>query len=286
MGQTERVTLPLSTVIPTALFHDGPFRWRTAARLIDESGWLQFDPDDLAGDLAEKAQILETDRADAFVVEPGSEHASAEAAALIDAALRAEGHTGLADDHQHPLERAARAIHEDLIVMERRDHGWVMTAGVVCFPTRWSPAEKIGRSMAAIHAPVPDYDTIESAVDRLFDRLRPGVIVWRPNWSIVGEPDLRLPVRLRQAPSEMPADPAAELWLRTERQTLRRLEQHDDAILFTIRIHRWPLGEALAELDDSMAAELRALPDAVAAYKNLDSWRFELADRLDSGLRW
>ena len=23
----------------------------------------------------------------------------------------------------------------------------------------------------------------------------------------------------------------------------------------------------------------------VAAYKNLDSWRFELADRLDSGLR-
>ena len=49
-----------------------------------------------------------------------------------------------------------------------------MTAGVVCFPTRWSPAAKIGRSMAQIHDPVPRYDTIAPAVDRLFEMGRAG----------------------------------------------------------------------------------------------------------------
>ena len=50
--------------------------------------------------------------------------------------------------------------------MERRNGAWVMTAGVVCFPTRWRPSEKIGRTMAAIHEPVPRYDDIATAVDR------------------------------------------------------------------------------------------------------------------------
>ena len=54
----------------------------------------------------------------------------------------------------HPLEVAARRIHEDLVVMERRNGAWVMTAGVVS-STRWRPSEKIGRMMAVIHEPVP-----------------------------------------------------------------------------------------------------------------------------------
>lgn len=277
------MALPLLTAVPVAVFHDGPFRWRTATRRTDEDEWLQFDPADLADDLAQKRQILEDERADAFVAEPGSEAASSEVAALVDRSLAHRSLPPVAIDDRHPLERAALSVHEDLIVLERRSAGWVMTAGVVCFPTRWSPAAKIGRSMAQIHEPVPRYDTIAPAVDRLFDRLQPGAIVWRPNWSLVGQPDLRLSVDDRQAPAQLPADPADSLWLRVERQTVRRLERHRDHLLFTVRIHRWPLSEVLAQVDEVLTAELRALPDDVAVYKNLEAWRHELADRLESG---
>jgi hypothetical protein len=178
---------------------------------------------------------------------------------------------------------AARRIHEDLVVMERRDGAWVMTAGVVCFPTRWRPSEKIGHTMAVIHEPVPRYDDIATAVDRFFDRLQPGRLAWRANWSVVGDAALRLEADDRQAPRSLPADPDRDLLLRVERQTVRRLERTPDALVFTVRIHRWPLGEVLGEIDQALAAQLRALPVDVATYKNLDHWRHELAAHLDGG---
>lgn len=268
--------LSLAEVVPTNLFHDSPFRWRVASRALSADAWLQPDPDVLAEDLAEKARILDGGL-DAMVITDGSEPACAEVRDLIAAAIGEP----LADIVGHPLEVAARRVHEDLVVMEKRDGAWVMTAGVVCFPTRWSPAEKIGRSMAAIHAPVPRYDDIATAVDRLFDRLQPGRLAWRPNWSVVGDPSLRLDVNDRQAPAAMPSDPATDLHLRVERQTIRRLEATPDALVFTVRVHRWPLGKVLAEIDRSLAAELRALPTDVAVYKNLDDWRHELAAYLE-----
>lgn len=268
--------LTLGEVVPTTLFHDAPFRWRVASRALGPDAWLQFDPDTLAAELAEKDRILASD-ADALVVTPGSEAAAREVRDLV-ADLVGES---LDDPEHHPLEAAARRVHEDLVVMERRDGAWVMTAGVVCFPTRWSPAEKIGQSMAAIHDPVPRYDDIAGAVDRFFDRLQPGRLAWRANWSVVGDAALRLDVTDRQAPAALPADPDRDLLLRVERQTIRRLERTPDALVFTIRVHRWPLSEVVAEIDRTLAAELRALPTDVAVYKNLDEWRHDLAAYLD-----
>ena len=270
------MTLPFAEVIPTTLFHDTPFRWRVASRALSADGWLQPDPAALASDLAEKARILDGGL-DAFVVTDGSEAACLEVRDLVADAIGQP----LADLAGHPLEVAARRVHEDLVVMEKRDGAWMMTAGVVCFPTRWSPSDKIGRSMATIHDPVPRYGDIAAAVDRLFDRLQPGRIAWRPNWSVVGDSSLRLDVNDRQAPAAMPADPATQLHLRVERQTIRRLEATPDALVFTIRVHRWPLGEVLGEIDRALAAELRALPSDVAVYKNLDEWRHDLASYLD-----
>lgn len=271
------MVLPFAEVVPTTLFHAEPFRWRVASRALTTDAWLQFDPDDLPGDLAEKERLLAAG-ADALVTTPGSEAACEEVRELVAAALGED-----LDDAGHPLEVAARRIHEDLVVMERRNGAWVMTAGVVCFPTRWRPSEKIGRTMAAIHEPVPRYDDIATAVDRFFDRLQPGRLAWRANWSVVGDAALRLEADDRQAPRSLPADPDRDLLLRVERQTVRRLERTPDALVFTVRIHRWPLGEVLGEIDQALAAELRALPVDVATYKNLDHWRHELAAHLDGG---
>ena len=51
---------------------------------------------------------------------------------------------------QHPIEWAARGVQEDLCLLERDDTGWRFTAAAVCFPTRWSPAEKVGLGLRAV----------------------------------------------------------------------------------------------------------------------------------------
>lgn len=273
--------MPLSfaDVVPVALFPAEGFRWRLATRGLAADAWLQFD--DAAGEyLAEKQRILHEYRDDAFAFVPGSEAAAGELADLVAESLDAAGRPAPPDrDGQHPIEWAARGVQEDLCLLERDDIGWRFTAAAVCFPTRWSPAEKVGLELRAVHDPVPRYDDIADTVDRFFDRLRPGALAWRPNWSLVGDDRLRLPVEDRQAPADV-GDPVGDLWMRIERQTIRRLVEHPDAAVFTIRVHRWPLADVLADVDDGLAHELRTMPDDVAEYKNVEEWRLRLADAL------
>ena len=277
--------MPLSfaEVVPVSLFSDDAFRWRLATRSLAADAWLQFD--DTAAEYArEKDRVLHEHRADAFATEPGSESAAGELADLVAGELVRLGRPvpGRRAD-QHPVEWAARAVQEDLCLLERDELGWRFTAAAVCFPTRWSPAEKVGLHLREVHAPVPRYDDIAATVDRFFDRLRPGALAWRPNWSLVGDARLRLPADDRQAPAELPTDVIDGLWLRIERQTIRRLVAHPDAAVFTIRIHRWPLRQVVALIDRELAVELRTMPTDVAAYKNLEEWRLDLAERLDAG---
>jgi hypothetical protein len=273
------VPLSFAEVVPVSLFVEGGFRWRLSTRGLAAEEWLQFD-DAYDTYLAEKSRVLREHRADALAVLPGSELASAEVADLIADALTITGRPlPLGRPQQHPLEWAARCVQEDLCLLERDSSGWRLTAAAVCFPTRWSAAEKIGLGLRAVHEPVPRYDDIADTVDRFFDRLRPGSLVWRPNWSLVGDDRLRLPVEDRQAPTDL-ADPLGELWMRVERQTIRRMVDHRDAALFTIRVHRWPLTEVLADVDVGLADELRTMPSDVAEYKNIDEWRSRLAATL------
>ena len=277
------MAMSFSEVVPVRLFHDDAFRWRLSTRALDAAAWLQFD-DDVDHYLAEKDTVLRDHEADAVACAAGSDGPAAELAMLVEAAVRAEGRTMPARRAgEHPIVWAARAVQEDLCILEQRPEGWVLTALAVCFPTRWSPAAKLGLELGEVHGPVPRYDAIAATVDRFFSRLRPGALAWRPNWSIVGDDRLRLPVDDRQAPSSLPSDPLRSLWLRVERQTIRRLVDHPDAIVFTIRVHRGPLGEAVVGVEAALAGELCSVPDDVAAYKNLEEWRAQLAEQLRRG---
>jgi len=114
---------------------------------------------------------------------------------------------------------------------------YVLTAAVLCAPSRWDLHEKVGRSMREIHQPVPHYDSIAAAADRFFVRLAEGDIIERTNWTVLDSPEGFQPVpgegwdaTLAGVPDEQLA---AHLWLRLERQTLRRLPATGD-VLFTI----------------------------------------------------
>ena len=127
--------------------------------------------------------------------------------------------------------------------MERRASGWHLAAASLCFPARWRLADKIGRHVTEVHAPVAGYEMQLSArVDRLFDRLtsRP---VWRRNWFVHANADLFQPDRPAVEPIVAHAEVGTGLVVRSERQTLRVLLPQ--WILFTIKTQQTPVGVVL-----------------------------------------
>jgi len=94
--------------------------------------------------------------------------------------------------------------------------------------------------MTQIHQQIPGYQAkLERPVDSFFERLQANYSVWRSNWGIVDSPELFLaPQQGTQGLDTLiTAENAGErLWIRVERQTLRRLVVCGD-ILFTIHTY-------------------------------------------------
>jgi Protein of unknown function (DUF3445) len=164
-----------------------------------------------------------------------------------------------------PLEAAALLVPDDLVVLLRLDAGWRMAAGVVCFPSHWSPPEKLGLPVAAIHGPVPHYgEELGHRVDRFLDQLHPARPVWRRNWTIHASPELHAP---RPVTATSPVAPE-DHWLRSERQVLAALPG-GAGILFTIGTEQVPLAaiKDQPELAAGMANALRSMPADLALYR-------------------
>jgi heme-dependent oxidative N-demethylase alpha subunit-like protein len=271
------VPLSFTDVVDRPVFSSDPFRWRMGLRALSRERWLQ--PDDARdADLAEKAALIESRPGEMLAWLPGAESASSELLDLVTADVVGRG-LSMAATGDHPIDRAGRSVQEDLCLMERHAARWILTAGSVCFPTRWALADKIGASLSAIHAPVPGYaDQLGSRVDRFFDRLQPSSLAWRLNWSIVDDDGRRLDVRDRHPPRDPPNDIGHDLFMRLERQTLRRLNEHE-AVVFGIRVHVWPLEEVGDVLrGEGLASSLSSMPLDVADYKSLSDLRPLLLD--------
>ncbi|MBD2091726.1 DUF3445 domain-containing protein [Microcoleus sp. FACHB-1515] len=255
------------------------------------SEWIEID-ENFASQLQLKAELLRDRHDEMFAALPGSIAAQQEVLdLLIDHLLnyypqhyqRQSGHllncaTGevwhLADFAEKPLDLAGRLVQEDWCVLLPQAGEHVLVAGSVCFPSRWRLQDKLGRSLLGVHAPVPGYaEKLARPVDTVFDRLRANHPSIRFNWSIVDTPDLCL----MTAHGEAGVDPTIalenagdKLWLRVERQTLRRLPQ-TNGILFGIRTSIAPLWQVKA--DRSMALQLadalEQMPVEGRAYKSL-----------------
>jgi len=274
----------IADALGTSPFDGREFRWRMGVKAIESTGWLQIDRHREA-DLLEKERLLagRFDEVAAFI--DASRIAESEVLGLVVDALAASNISMSRHIDSHPLVTAGRNIQEDLCILEKREAGWVLTGGMVCFPTKWSLTEKIGLPIGEIHAPVPGIEAISETIDRFFDRMSPGSIVSRSNWSLTDEDSLRLEPTRPQAPAAMPADPSTDLWLRVERQTLRKLLT-ENAICFTIRIHRWVLGEVVDQLPaPELSATLAGMPLDIATYKDIDGFRDDLIDWLNGRSR-
>ena len=154
----------------------------------------------------------------------------------------------------------------------------------VCLPSRWAPAEKLGRHFAEVHAPVADNALLVEASARLA-QLVTGSERWeRFVWTVSADP------RLHQHPGrgrvEWPevADAEAVLAqasLRHEHQTFIPVPGTGQAV-FTIRVASEPLAAALRSRDDAarLHAALASMSSAVLAYRGLAPVRERLLEAL------
>jgi dimethylamine monooxygenase subunit A len=251
---------------------------RMGTRALAHGGWLLGGPD-VPAQLAEKERVLAAHHGEAVIAPPGTEAASAE---LLEAVLGTGSGcspTGSRPQSElHPLDAAGRLVAEDLCLLTRADGGggWVLAAGSVCFPSHWRLADKVGRPVASVHAPVPRYAAeLASRVDRFLDRLRPDRPAWRRNWTVHQSPELFVPFAPPPPDPPVTVDDAGDrLWLRSERQTLRRLPR-SGTIVFGIRTQQVPLRLVAGrpELCRRLAEALASWPDELVAYRGGEALR-------------
>lgn len=204
--------------------------------------WLYRDSA-WAAQLAEKARLIALHRDRVIAVLPGAEEAAAELLEMVLRDLPAQGFAvGAAtvtrpdgavvpiawDD---PLLTVSQLIQEDVCLHQKHGDEHVLTAAQVCFPSSWTLAEKIGRPLTRIHRPVAHYDAnIAARVQRMFDMVSEDRVLWRAN--LLRHDDPALFHAFTEASPRPPGRPESR-WLRSERQTLRRLPR-TGAVVFTI----------------------------------------------------
>jgi hypothetical protein len=286
---------------PYRPFLEAPWRLAMGIKALDLQAWIEVD-EHFVDQLAERRRLLAERKAEVLAALPESWAGQEELLALLldhlparfpDHYRRLDGRidnraTGERFDLEAwraaPLELAGRLVQEDLCLMQRGEDGYRLVAAALCFPAHWRLADKLGRPLRAIHGPVPGFgERLAAPVDRFFANIQVERPVWRLNWSLVDTPTLFLPPEHRgQAREAAAARPGEELWLRVERQTLRRLPRSGD-VVFGIHTYVAPLAEAVdsTEAAQALAARIREMPEPMARYKSIWPVREPLLAWLD-----
>jgi hypothetical protein len=273
---------------PYRPFLDGPYRMAMGLQPLAAADWIEID-EYFGAQLAEKRRLLAAHHDEIVIALPGAMDAAVELLALLSAHLcaihgdrfhrdggdivnRATGERWTVDaPDRHPVELCGRLAQEDFCLLARDGDRHVLVAGSLCFPSKWRLADKIGHPIASVHGPVPGYaERLERPVDRFFDQLKPDRLVWRLNWLIHDDPALFQQGGGANAAPIEPDRARDALWLRVERQTLRRLPR-SAAIVFTIRTHVTPLRHVVTSATEAaaLAAAVRSMPPEIVRYRNM-----------------
>lgn len=202
--------------------------------------WLRRDQA-YAAQLALKARLIAERRADLIAVLPGALGPAQELLGLVlqhlpefrvqaDRVQRPDG-IWVDLDRDDPFLTLSRLVQEDFCIHQKQGAEHVLTAALLGFPAAWTLAEKIGHPLSRIHAPVGRYDPdIAARVQRMFDMITPGRVLWRANLLRYDSPALFQPhTEAAPRPVGQPSSP----YLRSERQCILRLPV-SGAVVFSI----------------------------------------------------
>ncbi len=271
------------------VFRSGPYKLAMGLNRLDLADWL-WVTEHYADEIAHKRRLLDQG-AEIVAALPEAGLAVAETLALIEDHL-ARHQPDLLPGPAAPskLIRAGLLVQEDLCLMAPGPEGYRLIAAFLAFPARWRLADKLGRPMRTIHEPVPGFnDRLGATADRFFANLTVERPVWRANWSVLDDPALHQPEAKRRYHriDVAPETAAARLWVRVERQTLRRLPA-TGVVLFTIHSFVRPLAEVAADpaAAGALADRLDEMPDGMLAYKNMATMRPALSAYLRAAAGW
>lgn len=170
----------------------------------------------------------------------------------------------------------------DFLLMKSTDAGLPrLLGGCVCFPSHWSLEGKLGKSMDAIHSPVPELNAdLARQINGFLSRIKPGISWERTNWGLAATSDLNLHPAL-SPPRLRPEVKAADVWLRIEWQSLVALPV-SKGILFGIRLQIVPLVTVMQDADAKrrLHRALATMPVEMARYKGLGECREKLLELL------
>lgn len=242
--------------LPVAPWTDGLAARLPGLQPVAEGDWLRVD-DAHAGQMAYRDALIATRRDEVVMRAAGPVEAEAALLGQVTAAVltlpgysRVEGGIRRPDGvvvafaaDENPMVTAARLAQEDFLILDQTPDGHVLTSAVLCFPASWTLAQKIGRNMLGIHQPVDRYDeNIARRVNRVMDVLQQGNAVWRANVLCYNDPELHQP---RLEHERRPFDPAGPVYVRVERQALKRLTP--TATVFSIHTYLVPIAALTPE---------------------------------------
>jgi dimethylamine monooxygenase subunit A len=238
---------------------------------IDPTEWLQRD-DAYPEQMALRDRLIAERTGDVHAVTDGAGPAAAETLETVlahlrrDPGYRRDGAAIVRPDGVRvpldgpPLAVAGRLVQEDLCILEKPAGGdeHVLTAAILCFPSNWTLAEKLGRGMARIHLPVEHYDEgIARRVQRMLDLLRSEAPLMRANLLVYSTGGLFNP---RHEFDRHRPEFGETRRIRVERQVLLRLPR-TGAIVFSI--HTYMVTPEALTLEQRAALDA-VRPDALA----------------------
>lgn len=236
--------LILQDRLPEAPWAEASFRRLPGTRPVGPDDWI-FADEVYAEQMMLKERLIEERRDEVVALVPGAEAAATEVLTQTLNVLRtASGFTVDPDSvdcpdgrrvairRDEPLATVGRLVQEDVCILQRSSDEHVLVAALLCFPSGWTLAEKLGKPLTRIHRPVPSYDAeVGHRVQRLFDGLKVGKPLTRSNLLWQGDAQLFAPRKESDPHRRVAPDEAA--YLRSERQCLLRLPA-SQAVLFTI----------------------------------------------------
>lgn len=252
---------------PHTPWRDGPPRFAVALKPIAPERWLL--PDTEAASLAERRRLLK-DRALTSYESEYARSAAREIAGLACAHLRTRGLPLPDITAEAPaLWQLAHHVSDDLVLMMPGEDGWRVGAAVLTSPTFFSLPHAAGKTLHALHEPVPGGEQLAARIARVFDHVRPGQVLERFNWTLQAGDDRftpdGAPLRAR-ALAAKPGEAEALLHVRVERQTITKLAQ-SGAVLFTIRICLDPVAALEPKEKAALAAAWHGADEAARGYK-------------------
>lgn len=159
------------------------------------------------------------------------------------------------------------SIQEDFALMVDDGQGG-LRAGLlsICFPSGWSPKEKIGKLLQEIHEPVADNRELQAATPLMARAMTTKGPFIRHVWTLAGSG-----ARRRDADEDTLAQASSisDLWFRCERQLTIPLSGRGS--LFLIRVYVQPLLQVIAqpERKERLIEALRSMSQELVQYKGI-----------------